>query len=275
MLELCEVYALEHNLVFSTDPVPSKSKTKCIYFYGRQGRRVKYPAKLRLDGKDLPWVEVADHLGHTLHQRCTMEKDCQRAKSKYIAKSMDLKEDLGFATPEQQLKATQVYCFDAYGAMLWDLASPASEQFFKCWNTTVKLIYGIPRNTFTYLVEGWFSCNLSSLRTQILSRYPNFYRSLAGSVSREVRGLLKIVENDPRSVTYRNLKLLRDRTGLSKAELYSSKKIRSVLPIRKVPESEAWRLGLLENLFILRSEKFAKVQDTKQVVAMITSLCNT
>ena len=108
MLNICEVYALEHNLVFSTDPVPSKSKTKCIYFCGRQGRRVKYPAKLRLDGKDLPWVEVADHLGHTLHQRCTMEKDCQRAKSKYIAKSMDLKEDLGFATPEQQLKATQV-----------------------------------------------------------------------------------------------------------------------------------------------------------------------
>ena len=94
-----------------------------------------------------------------------------------------------------------------------------------------------------------------TLKPTKLSRYPNFYRSLAGSVSREVRGLLKIVGNDPRSVTYRNLRLLRDKTGLLKAELFSSKKIRSLLPKKKVPESEAWRLGLLKNLFVLMSEK--------------------
>ena len=65
MLQVCEAYALEHNLVFSTDPVPSKSKTKCMLFCGRLGR-VKYPAPLQLAGKDLPWVETVEHLGHTL-----------------------------------------------------------------------------------------------------------------------------------------------------------------------------------------------------------------
>ena len=30
MLECCENYADEHNLKFPTDPVPSKSKSKCI-----------------------------------------------------------------------------------------------------------------------------------------------------------------------------------------------------------------------------------------------------
>ena len=34
MLVVCQTYAREHNLVFSTDPVPSKSKTKCMYFCG-------------------------------------------------------------------------------------------------------------------------------------------------------------------------------------------------------------------------------------------------
>ena len=43
MLQICEDYAHAHNLVFSTDPVPVRSKTKCMYFCGRQGRRVKYP----------------------------------------------------------------------------------------------------------------------------------------------------------------------------------------------------------------------------------------
>ena len=54
MIQVCEVYASEHNLVFSTDPVPSKSKSKCMYFCGRLGGRVKYPAPLQLAGKDLP-----------------------------------------------------------------------------------------------------------------------------------------------------------------------------------------------------------------------------
>ena len=275
MLQICEDYALQHNLLFSTDPVPSKSKTKCVYFCGRQGQRVKYPAPLKLDGKDLPWVESADHLGHTLHQLCSMDKDCQRAKNKYIAKSMDIKEDLAFATPEQQLRATQVYCFDAYGAMLWNLASPSSEQFFKCWNTSVKIAYRVPNNTYTYLVDGWLSGTLTNLRNQVLSRYPKFYRGLASSVCREVRGLLKIVENDPRSTTYKNLKLLRERTGLSQPQWFCASKIRSLLPTKTVPEKECWRLGLLASLFTLRSEKYEAIQDTMNITAMIHSLCNT
>ena len=34
MVVVCERYGVEHNLVFSTDPVPKLSKTKCIYFCG-------------------------------------------------------------------------------------------------------------------------------------------------------------------------------------------------------------------------------------------------
>ena len=86
MLNVCQSYAVEHNLVFSTDPVPALSKTKCIFFCGRSGR-VKYPDPVQLDGKNLPWVEQADHLGHTLHQLVNMEKDCQRAKARFIVKT--------------------------------------------------------------------------------------------------------------------------------------------------------------------------------------------
>ena len=32
MVTVCEEYAVEHNLMFSTDIDPSKSKTKCILF---------------------------------------------------------------------------------------------------------------------------------------------------------------------------------------------------------------------------------------------------
>ena len=65
MVKICQEYGEEHNLVFSTDPVPALSKTKCLYFCGRAGR-VKYPEPVQLDGKDFPWVEIADHLGQKL-----------------------------------------------------------------------------------------------------------------------------------------------------------------------------------------------------------------
>ena len=275
MLKVCEDYANAHNLVFSTDPVPSKSKTKCMYFCGRQGKRVKYPDPLILEGKELPWVEVAEHLGHTLHQVCTMDKDCQRARNKYLRSFTDLKEELYFSSPIQLLKAAQIYCSDAYGAMLWDLSSSSSEQFFKTWNACVKTAFRLPRNTFTYLIEGYFAANLISLRNQIISRYSKFYQKLINSSSREVRILANMVRHDPRSVTCKNLRLLRQMTGISHAEVYSSQKIKSILPHKQVPKGEYWRIGLLQSLLSLRSERRSLVQDAQRVDAMITSLCNT
>ena len=64
MLQVCEVYAADHNLTFSTDPVPARSKTKCLLFCGKSPRQ-RFPDPLQLNGEDLPWVEAADHLGHT------------------------------------------------------------------------------------------------------------------------------------------------------------------------------------------------------------------
>ena len=82
MLEVCEKYASQHSLQFSTDPNPSKSKSKCIFMTGTRRRHKERPAPLKLYGVDLPWVESATHLGHELHQDCNMNYDskCKRAR---------------------------------------------------------------------------------------------------------------------------------------------------------------------------------------------------
>ena len=274
MLNICEVYAAEHNLVFSTDPVPSKSKTKCMYFCGRAGK-VTYPDPVKLCGKDLPWVESADHLGHTLHQLTNMNKDCQRARARFIDRTVEVREQLSFANPEQIMQAVQVLCTDAYGCMLWDLSADRAEQFFKSWNTCVKLVFDIPRSTFTYLVEGHFAAAFTSLRNQIISRYPGFYWNLLKSPSKEVRILARIVSHDPRSTTCANLRYLKKVTKLSQPQFYCSARVRHALPVREVPEPERWRLGLLTSLMKIKGEKYLRVEDTKKISAMIESLCST
>ena len=113
-----------------------------------------------------------------------LEKDCQKARVRFIGKIVQLREDLSFAHPVQILKAVQILCSDAYRSMLQNLSSDVSEQFFKAWKTTVKLVYGVPRSTFTYLVEGHFAAGHTSLRNQML------YQNMLNSPIKEVRTLV-------------------------------------------------------------------------------------
>ena len=274
MLNIYEKYAARYNLVFSTDPCPSKSKTKCMLFCGK-ARKVKYPDPVTLNSEDLPWVSSADHLGHLLDQSLSMEKDCNRARAKYISKSVEIRNEMACANPDITMKVIQTYCQDAYGSMLWDLESPEAESFFKCWNTNVKLVYGIPRQTFTYLVEGYFAKHMPSLRNQIYTRYTGFYRSLLCSPSPEVQLLARLATRDPRSQTFTNLRLLQKKTNIDKPYLFSSARIKLALPIKCVPDAEIWRVGLMDKLFTVRSEYLARMNDSARIVAMIESLCST
>ena len=65
MLQICEKYANDHNLKFSTDPNPKKCKTKCIAFM----KKKKDLPGLRLCGNNLPWVESRKHLGVNLNDQ--------------------------------------------------------------------------------------------------------------------------------------------------------------------------------------------------------------
>ena len=69
------------------------SKTKCLYMVGKiRGGQIKYPVPLKLFGSQLPWVQSATHLGHILHENCTMEDDARSKRMKFISESTDVRE---------------------------------------------------------------------------------------------------------------------------------------------------------------------------------------
>jgi hypothetical protein len=273
MVQVCQEYGERHNLVFSTDPNPTKSKTKCLFFCGRM-KNVEYPAPAQLYGKELPWVVSADHLGHTLHQMVNMDQDCKIKRAKFIDKTVELREQLFFAHPDQVLKAVQVYCCDGYGSMLWSLGSDTAEQYFKAWNTCVKLVYRVPRSTFTYLVEGYLARDYVSLRNQILARYPAFFQKLLNSPSKEIRLLANIVGRDSKSTTFRNLLYIQKLSGLDPWN-FSSQRIKMKLPVKEVPDDQKWRIGLMSKLMEMKEEKHICVEDSTRICAMLDSLCST
>ena len=273
MLETCQQYALQHNLQFSTDPDPAKSKSKCIYFTGR-ARNVILPDPLQLFGEELPWVDSALHLGHTLSKDCTMDQDARCKRAQFIDRTSDIRETFSFAHPNQIIKAGQVYASDAYGFMLYDLSSQSSQSYLKSWNTFVKLAWNVPLNTYTYIVENCLAENFVSLKKQIYSRYVKFFQNLFTSSSKEVRHLARIVSRDARSTVFRNVQFLLDTSGLSPWD-FANWRIVQKIDNSPVPPNNGWRMSLLLKLLATRSEKKASLEDCKQITLMIDSLCNT
>ena len=76
------------------------------------------------------------------------------------------------------------------------------------------------------------------------------------------------------TVTARNLNHLRSLTGLDPAS-DSIRQLKTALPVKEVPESEHWRLGLLDGLLALRAETQGDSESSKRTVAMLSSLCST
>ena len=271
MVTMCEQYGAEFNLQFSTDPNPSKSKTKSVLFCGRN--TCEYPLPVKLDGKDLPWVDRVDHLGHILHQSLSMELDASRARASFMTRCSDIRDQFYFARPEQRMRAIQLYCCDAYGTMIWDLKSEYAEQYFRSWNVQSRLAWRVPFNTHTWLLEGYFNQELVTLRNQILGRYTNFVKTLLSSPSKEVIFLSNLIMNDARSVTCSNILYI---NGLTSNDILKTPaaRIRSQLPVLTVPDSELFRVGLLNIFMSTLINKSFTFMNNDRCNAIIESLCN-
>ena len=103
-IENCEKYAEEHNISISSNPDPSKSKSKCIYFTWWRDRK---PGEVVLNHQKLPWVSQVDHLGHIIHESGSQDIDCKKARGAYIGSSTELLRN--FHSPLQKLSAVQTY----------------------------------------------------------------------------------------------------------------------------------------------------------------------
>ena len=181
-----------------------------------------------------------------------MDKDAAVKRARFIDRTVGLRESFYFAYPEQKIRAVQVYACDGYGSMLYDFSSSSCESFFKSWNTCMKLIWKVPRSTFTYLVEHVLAADFTSLRNQVYGRFASYFQNLFRSSSREVRHLARIVSRDARSVTCKNIQHLTTMSGLSPWD-YSSAKIRENLPKTEVPAGDWWRPSFLRKLLVMRS----------------------
>ena len=203
-----------------------------------------------------------------------MEQDMRCKRGAFINRSTEVRQAFDFAQPNQILQAVRTYCFDMYGAMTWPLYSDKAKQVFNTWSTCVKLAWGVPRATHTYLVDNLLSAGIPSIRASVLARYCKFVNSVRTSHSLEVRVVANIAAADIRSTTGNNLFNLEKeaRMDLTMENLWEMRRVLLDLKIL-VPNQDSWRLGCLRKFLTEKYELVAIDQDTEALDTLIDSLC--
>jgi hypothetical protein len=271
MLDTASSFVREVGLGFGTDPNPAKSKCKAIFMVGRHRGLVK-PAPLLLSGQPLPWVQHATHLGHEFHEDGTMLMDTRMRRGAFIGRCLEVQEAFAFAAPSEVLGAIKLYAGDLYGGMLARLDSGPALQLTNCWNTAVKDVWGLPRSTHTVHAR-WLSSGHSSLREDLLCRWPKFLRSLLTGPSAEAAVVARMAAGDARSTTAANNKLIYECTQLS-AWSATPGQVRAALRAQEVmTEQQMETAAQLGQELQDRDRLYRAGQDTTEVQRRIEEIC--
>ena len=242
MLSTCDEYAKEHNLQFSTNINPIKSKTKCMNFL-KVNRKIE---DIELCSNKLPWVSKIKHLGCTITNNTDiMMNDAMQKRAIYTNRNNELVQEFHFAHPDSKIKINNIYNNSFYGSVLWNLFGNELVRLEKSWNISQRKMLGLPRKTHRYFIEP-----VSRSRHIIYSLYKRFIRfihKIKCCKKPAMLNLLKIVKGDCRSRTGLNLRKLMLKTGVSQIDNVEVNDI-DELVYNNIAEDDMWKINMLKEL---------------------------
>ena len=173
MMKTIEEYCSYHNLKFSTDPNPSKCKTKCFAFLHKD----RPLPNVIMGGNSLPWVKEGVHLGnHFGNNYNGMKKDILVKRATFIGKNCELLQEFAYATPSTVLKLNEIYNLHFTGSPIWDLFCPEALQLEKTWNISIRKIFNLPLQTHKYFIEPISGKN--HLKKILIKRFLSFLKQV-------------------------------------------------------------------------------------------------
>ena len=276
MIKTCETFAAANNIFFSTDEDPNKSKSKCIYVVGPRGAHLEKPNPLDLCGRNLPWVQRAEHLGVWIQQDGTLSHDARVKRAKYVDGCCKINETFYFAHPFDKITAVEKYCNSIHGSNIWMLDAKETQMVVNSWKLSCKLAWDVPRSCHTYFVHQVLAPHVKNLEVSLWENFAGFFKGLLASSSHEVVTLSLLASRDIRSNLGSNLNALREMTHLDpwtagKSEMNAAL---SRACGREAPMEDLWRIPLLKKLLTQRlSARYAgDGQEEEKLQKLIESL---
>ena len=154
MVTIAENYADKHNIKFSTNPDPIKSKTKGIIFRSPHHKSTIEPEKVMLSGNCLPWVEGAKYLGNYVTDKVNgLQSDITQKRAKYIKRNCELLQEFKHIHPELMCKINYIYNSSFSGSVLWDFTSKNFQMILNSWSVSVRHMWDLSIKTHKYFIE--------------------------------------------------------------------------------------------------------------------------
>ena len=247
MLDVCERYAKQHNLKFSTDQNPQKSKTKCLAFLQR-GRQLR---NLKLCDNILPWVETCKHLGTRIYNTpgSILNRDIREKRAQYIQRNNELMQEFHFAHCTMKAKINSIFNSHFYGSVLWDLFGKEAEMTFNTWNSSIRKMFRLDRRTHRYLIEPL--SNTEHIKIALMKRFLNFTDKLSCTHKWASKSVFNSIKKDCTSITGMNLRKIAKLCGRAQIGSATRHDV-GTLSYQPLPANEKWRISLIKELIDIR-----------------------
>lgn len=270
MTTICENFAKEMSLKFSTNLVIEKSKTKCIIF-NKDNLNSDFIHPIILNGQELPYVSEIKHLGNVLQIDNSMNNDCNIKRAKFISKLHSLGQEFYFADPVSVVKLYSIYACDFYGSQLWDFNSDNVLKLYNSWNVSIRILFDVPRNAHRYLIEPLSRC--LHIKTLLASRFVAFSEKLNCTKKLCIRLLYNLFKNDHRTILCKNLNSIADDCHILVDDL-SKHNVKQNLTFSKIPDDQTWKVPLICELIDIKSNLISVDNfDYQELNEMIIFLC--
>ena len=251
MLNVCDKFAKEHHLNFSTDANPNKSKTKCMAFVKKK-RELR---NLTLANNPLPWVDSGKHLGIKIVNQGDnlLSHDCKEKRARYIQRNNELMQEFAFADCTTKTLINNIYNSHFTGSVLWDQFGKDVEHVYKTWNVSIRKIYRLDRETHRHFIEP--ISGTPHIKTSFLGRFLRFTQSLSCSNKRCAQNVFHSLNQDCRSTTGRNLRMIANLTGKINGDDISLKDIAKMRYRPYVDEITESKIEATRELIDIRDAK--------------------
>ena len=271
MVDICQKFAEKFNLTFSTNPQNvTKSKTKCIIFSSKVTER-RNVSPILLDGVPLPWVEDLKHLGNIVQSDNSMTTDITVKRAKFIGKVHSLNQEFYFCNPYVVLNLYKIYACSFYSSSLFDLFSNKMNQLYRTWNKAVRILFNVPIDTHTYLIET-ISKSLHP-KVMLSSRFVTFHRTNISCKKPSIRLLSSLASSDQRTSYGRNLKNISDDCNVPIDDL-TNNLVKKLMNYKSPSDDQKWRVKLVNELLAARLGMLDIPLPDDQINDLLTFACS-
>ena len=227
---------------------------------------------LKLCGNNLPWVTSGKHLGVTLvNKNDGLKQDMKMKRAQYIARNNEIAQEFQFCHPFAQFHLNQVYNSSFTGSPLWNLFCKESEMIEKSWNTSFRVMFGLPVNTHRFFIQP--VSGKVHVKNTLMKRFLGFLIQIEKSCKLPSTHLLEIIKHDVRSTTGANLRNIMLLLGKDKVEDIKIRDINDVVYATLKPE-DSWKVEMLKEIIeILNDELRLENLTAEEICYTMNYIC--